>query len=167
MTYRNAHLIAKTTLALALLAAVLLGASGPAAAGQYDLADVPELMDDALRAKVEAAGIHTTAQLLEATATKKGRADLRKKTGQSAEIVEWWANFTDLLRVNGIGPKMAKLIQLAGVANIAALRKESPAVLLGKVTAANAKYRHTELLPQEHHLADWIGQAQKLPIIVH
>lgn len=160
------NFLARTTAALALAAAILFGAAAPAAAGQYDLADVPELMDDAVRAKVEAAGIHTTAQLLEATATKKGRAELRRKVGQSAEIVDWWANFTDLLRVNGIGPKMAKLIQLAGVANIAALQKESPAVLLAKVTAANAKYRFTELLPQEGHLRDWIGQAQKLPIVV-
>jgi predicted flap endonuclease-1-like 5' DNA nuclease len=152
---------------VAALATVFLAAGGrPAQAGQYELADVPELMDDAVRARVAAAGIQTTAQLLEATRTKAGRAKLGKETGQAADIVQWWANFTDLLRVNGIGPKMAKLIQMAGVANIAGLKKETAAGLLAKVTAANTKYRVTELLPQEHNLSDWIGQAQKLPVVV-
>jgi len=156
----------KVALALGLVAVLLLGAAAPAWAGQYALADVPELMDDAVRAKCEAAGIQTTEQLLDRTKTKAGRAELMKATGQAADIVQWWANFCDLLRVNGIGPKMAKLIQLAGIANIAGLKAETAPGLLAKVTAANTKYRVTELLPQEHHLSDWIGQAQKLPVVV-
>ena len=156
----------RTMTALWIGLALLLGPARSALAGQYDLVDVPQLMDDAVRAKAEALGITTTEQLLDAVKTKKGRTELGAKLEQSAEIVTWWANFTDLLRVNGIGPKMARLIQMAGVANIAGLQKETAAGLLAKVTAANAQYRVTDLLPQEYHLGDWIKQAQALPIVL-
>lgn len=154
------------SMTVAFTTVTLFGGARPAFAGHYSLEDVPQLMDAKVLAKLQAQGITTTLQLLDATSKKKGRAALVKKTGQPAKIVTWWANFTDLLRVDGVGPTMARLIQAAGVANIAALRGESAAGLLAKVTAANAKYRVTELLPSEGHLENWIAQAAKMAILV-
>jgi len=72
----------------------------------------------------------------------------------------------DLLRIKGVGAEMVLLLEAAGVKSTAELVKEDPAALTTAVTKANQTSKITEKLPTEPQLADWIGQAKKLPQVV-
>lgn len=150
----------------AIVLLVLAGFPAGAAAGHYDLVDVPELVSPELLPKLEKAGVSTTAQLLERTAELAARKKLARASGIPLRKLTAWAHFCDLLRIDGVGPIMARLFQAAKVMNVKMMSKQEPEDLLKRVTAANAKTRVTELLPGVEHLRAWIAQAKTLPVIV-
>ena len=53
-----------------------------------------------------------------------------------------------------------------GIKTTADLGKQQPAALMASVTTANQAKKITEKPPTEPQLADWIGQAQKLPQVL-
>jgi predicted flap endonuclease-1-like 5' DNA nuclease len=154
---RVAPLLMLSSLFLALLAA------GTAQASHYAVADVPRLITSAQVEKLHKAGIDTTEQLLDKAAKPKDRKALAKASGLPAPELTALARRCDLLRIKGVGSEMVLLLEAAGVKTTAELaRREAPG-LTTAVTAANAEKKITEKPPTEPQLADWIGQAQKLP----
>lgn len=151
-----------------LVAAVALFvlAPAPALAGHYELVDCPEITTHEENEKLAKAGIETTEQLLAAVTTAKARRKLRKKTRIAKKRLLWWADFCDLLRIDGVGPIMVRLLQATGIPNVAALAKETPEGLIPRVSATNKKYGITDPPPTIEHLKSWISQARALPIIV-
>ncbi len=53
--------------------------------------------------KLKSQGIRTTEALLEAARTVKGRKALAAKTGISEQQLLEWANFSDYMRIPGMG----------------------------------------------------------------
>ena len=144
---------------------VVAGAAGVARAGHYDLVDVEELVPAADRARLARVGITTTKALVEQLAAKKARKKAARRSGISYARLTAWTSFCDLLRIDGVGPTMARLMQAGGVPHLAAMGRQDPDDLLVRVTAANLAHQITALLPGREHLVGWIGQAQKLPVI--
>ena len=137
----------------------------PALASHYPIEVVP-FIEAAHKSKLEAQKIFDTEELLQALLTPKGRKLMARKTGIKSQVLFGYAQMCDLLRIRGVGPKMGKLLTLAGVATIARLRAEKPAPLLVKLSEANKKHGVSEIIPQEETLKDWIHQARNLDIIV-
>src|SRR5216683_1133841 len=65
--------------------------------------------------KLKSLGIRTTAGLLEATRTVKGRKTIAAKTGISEQQLLEWANFSDYMRIPGMGKAKVGLVRAAGV----------------------------------------------------
>jgi predicted flap endonuclease-1-like 5' DNA nuclease len=113
-------------------------------------------------AKLEAAGIKTEEQLLEAGATKKGREEIAEKTGISESLVLQWVNRADLARIKGIGGQFADLLEHAGVDSVPELAQRNAENLHAKMAEVNEAKNLTNRLPSASEVADWIEQAKAL-----
>lgn len=156
------NLLRSTAFALA-VATVLWAA--PSFAGHYELVDV-DFVTAGERDILGKQGIRTTIDLLDHVDKKAEREALAKATKIAADKIEAWSRICDLLRVEGVGPKMVMLLTLAGVPDVATLQKETPEGLLPRADAANSKYRITEKPPGLANFRAWIDSAKALPIIL-
>ena len=68
--------------------------------------------------KLKSLGIRTTEALLEAARTVKGRKALAAKTGISEQQLLEWANFSDYMRIPGMGKAKVGLVRAAGVTTV-------------------------------------------------
>src|SRR4030088_3697657 len=77
--------------------------------------------------KLKSLGIRTTEALLEAARTVKGRKALAAKSGISEQQLLEWANFSDYMRIPGIGKAKVGLVRAAGVTTVRELALRNPA----------------------------------------
>jgi len=66
-------------------------------------------------AKLAAANITTTDDLLDKCCTPAGRKDVAENTGVGESTILKWSNMADLMRVSGIGRQFSELLKAAGV----------------------------------------------------
>ncbi len=129
--------------------------------------DEVEGIGPAYAAKLQAAGVATTDELLDAGRAPGGRAKLAQSTGISPELVLEWVNHVDLMRLDGVGSEYADLLEAAGVDSPAELAQRNPANLaetIQEVVAARPSIvRRT---PSQSMIEGLIDQAKRLPKIV-
>jgi predicted flap endonuclease-1-like 5' DNA nuclease len=132
----------------------------------YKITDI-EGIGPAFGAKLEAAGVRNTDQLLEAASSAKGRKDLAAGTEISEALILKWVNHADLMRISGIGPQFAELLD-AGVDTVKELRHRNAANLAAKMTEINERKNLTNGSVSESQAAGWIEQAKSLePKVSH
>jgi len=129
----------------------------------YPITDI-EGIDGEAAATLKSAGIRSTARLLEAARTVKGRKALAAETGFSEKQLLCWANVADRMRIKGISREYAELLQAAGVDTVKELKYRNPLKLANAMAAANKKRKMVRLLPSEKRVCRWIESAQKLPL---
>ena len=108
--------------------------------------------------------IGSTATLLKAGATKKGRKELAKQTGIDDTLILKWTNMADLLRVKGVGEEYSELLEVAGVDTVKELKKRKPENLQKAMAEVNAK-RKKKLVRQVPGLSQvekWVAESKKL-----
>lgn len=152
-------------LRLAVAGALLLAASPMASASHYRL-PVDGLVTIDETEALKKAGIATTLDLLDAIAATAGRESVASKSGLTFARLTTLAAQVDLLRVNGLGPSMVRLLQAGGVRHARDLAKSAPGELRARLEAANGVHRIAPVLPSEGILEDWIRQAGGLKPIV-
>ena len=113
--------------------------------------------------KLKSLGIRTTVALLEAARTVKGRKALAAKTGISEQQLLEWANFSDYMRIPGMGKAKVGLVRAAGVTTVRELAYRNPARLAQSMRDANEKKKLLRILPSEKSVGDIIAKAKKLP----
>jgi hypothetical protein len=113
--------------------------------------------------KLKSQGIRTTDALLEAARTVKGRKELSAKTGISEQQLLEWANFSDHMRIPGMGKAKIGLIRAAGVATVRELALRNPARLAQSMKEANTRRKLVQVLPSEKSVGQLIERARKLP----
>lgn len=113
---------------------------------------------------LKAAGIRTTAKLLEAAKDAKGRKALAKKTGISEKKLLQWANMADRMRIKGIGGEYATLLRAVGVDTVRELKYRNPGKLAQAMKETNERRKLVRFLPSEKAVGKWIEQAKKLPL---
>ena len=112
--------------------------------------------------KLKSLGIRTTDALLEAARTVKGRKMLAAKTGISEQQLLEWANFSDYMRIPGMGRAKVRLVRAAGVTTVRELAHRNPARLAQNMKDANTKRKLVRVLPSEKSVEQLIEQARKL-----
>jgi predicted flap endonuclease-1-like 5' DNA nuclease len=112
--------------------------------------------------KLKPLGIRTTAGLLEATRTVKGRKALMAKTGISEQQLLEWANISDYMRIPGMGKAKAGLMRAAGVTTVRELALRNPSRLAQNMREVNIKRKLVRVLPSEKSVEQLIAQARKL-----
>ncbi len=85
---------------------------------------------------------------------------LAEKTEIDEEQLLRVANFIDRMRIKGVGPEYAELLEAAGVVTVRELRYRNPARLAEKM----AKAKLVRVLPSEQTVGRWIDHAKKLPV---
>jgi predicted RecB family nuclease len=113
--------------------------------------------------KLKSLGIRTTDALLEAARTVKGRKQLAAKTGISEQQLLEWANFSDHMRIPGMGRAKVELIRAAGVTTVRELGLRNPSRLAQSMKDANTKRKLVRAMPSEKSVERLIEQARKLP----
>jgi predicted flap endonuclease-1-like 5' DNA nuclease len=116
-----------------------------------------------LASKLKALGIRTTDGLLEATRTFKGRKALSAKTGISEQQLLEWANFSDYMRIPGMGKAKVGLVRAAGVTTVRELAHRNPSRLAQSMKEVNVRRKLVRVLPSEKSVEQLIAQARKLP----
>jgi len=114
--------------------------------------------------KLKKVGIRTTAKLLEAAKTAKGRKTLAARIGVDEKTILRWANLADRMRIKGVGEDYAKLLQAVGVDTVKELKYRNVAKLASAMRDANKKNKLVRLLPSERRVQRWIDHAKQLPL---
>lgn len=118
--------------------------------------------------KLRAAGIKTTADLLDQCGAKKGRAALAGATGISEKLVLTWTNHADLMRIKGVAGEFAELLEAAGVDTVKELARRNAENLAAKMAEVNEEKKLTRAVPSASQVAGWVGQAGTLdPCVSH
>ncbi len=114
-------------------------------------------------AKLAAAGVATTDDLLAKAGSVKGRADLEQATGIGHALVLQWVNHVDLMRLKGVGSEYSDLLEAAGVDSPAELSHRVAANLTAKLVEVNEAKQLVRRVPTEAMVTDWINEAASLP----
>ncbi len=117
-------------------------------------------------AKLHAAGIYTTDELLKAGATPHGRRDLSGKTGVPHEKILEWVNLSDLFRIKGIGEEYSDLLEEAGVDTVVELSHRNAANLHAKILEVNEAKKLVRRPPPMSSVEAWIEEAKSLPRVI-
>ena len=153
------------TLQIGAIAAALLFATA-AFASNYALEEIPQAIPAEAAAKLKAAGIATTFQLLEKASDPKTRHELARATKLPDKTLEAWVQMADVLRIKGVGPDVAHLLAACNVRTVAQLKSQDAAKLSDEIMKVNSKQHLSENPPSVEHLQAWIAQAQTLPIVL-
>lgn len=116
--------------------------------------------------KLQAAGLATTAALLQKGATPQGRKEIAEQTGISARLILEWVNHADLYRIKGVGSEYADLLEAAGVDTIPELAQRVPANLLNKLIEVNTQKQLVRRAPTAQQVESWVEQAKALPRMI-
>lgn len=116
--------------------------------------------------KLEKVGITTVAELLEKGKNVKGRKELVEKTGISGKRILTWVNHADLLRIEGLNPDWAELLEAAGVDTVVELALRNPANLEKKMKAVNNAKHLAPTVPSVEELKTFIAKAKSLPRVM-
>jgi Domain of unknown function (DUF4332) len=112
--------------------------------------------------KLKTLGIRTTDRLLEAARTVKGRKVLASKTGISEQQLLEWANFSDYMRIPGMGRAKVGLVRAAGVPTVRELALRNPSRLAQNMKEVNIRRKLVRVLPSEKSVEQLIAKARKL-----
>jgi len=145
--------------ALAFLGAVvLLAAARSAHASHYDLSSI-DLVAPAAVEVLSRLGIQTTEDLWKATRSARDVSKLARKLKVPRATVQEWAEVCDLLRLDGVGPKMARVFRLAGVRRLRDLAREDPERLTARIAEVNRREEILGKLPDVNAVRGWVDEA--------
>jgi len=122
------------------------------------------------RKALKAGGIKTTAGLLKAGATKKGRKAVAADSGCTEKQILGWVNRADLMRVRGVGEEYSDLLEASGVDTVKELRRRNAASLHAKMFEVNSAKRKPLVRrpPSAAEVERWVAHAKELdPIVTH
>ena len=133
----------------------------------YDIKEI-EGIGPSYAEKLVAAKIATTDDLLNLCGTPQGRKAVAEKTGLSESTLLKWSNLADLMRVSGVGPQFAELLEAAGVDTIKELRTRNAENLAEKMSEVQQAKKIAKVAPAAKVIAGWIDAAKKMePKIGH
>lgn len=116
--------------------------------------------------KLRKSRVRTTDSLLQQADTRKGRAEVSRRTGIPTADLLKWAQQADLMRINGIGSEYADLLAGAGVDTIRSLRRRNAANLMVAMSQVNTKRRLVQRLPTVEMVQGWIDEANAMEPLV-
>ena len=116
--------------------------------------------------KLVAVGITDTDILLEKCAKPAGRKALADETGISPKLILTWTNHADLIRINGIGPQFAELLEAAGVDTVKELKHRKPENLQPKLVEINEEKNLVGRVPALKEVERMIAEAAELPAVM-
>ena len=119
-------------------------------------------------AKLNAIGVATTERLLKVAAHAQGRKDLAEQAAIPEKLILEWVNLADLMRIKGLGPEYADLLEEAGVDTVRELRTRRPEALHLAARETNLRKRLVRRLPSLREIERWVAEAKRLkPLLTY
>ncbi|MBN1131996.1 MAG: DUF4332 domain-containing protein [Bacteroidales bacterium] len=115
-----------------------------------------------LAKKLAKAGIKTVEALLKEGASKAGRKKLAEVSDISEGQILEFVNMADLMRIKGVGPEFAELLEAAGVDTIKELRTRNAENLHQKLEEVNKAKKLTRRIPSLDMVKEFIKQANAI-----
>ncbi len=131
-------------------------------ASEYPLESVSFLSAQEVEA-LKSLSMKTTHDAGARLAGPKARVEISKKSKIAVERLSEIASYFDLMRVRGVGAKMAQLIHGSGVVDCVGLGRSVPDALLLKMRVLNQEKGIASKMPDVGTLGHWIDQAKSLP----
>ena len=125
----------------------------------YPIEDI-EGIGPAYGQKLATAKIKSTGHLLKQCATRAGRKSTAEATGLSESLLLKWTNLADMMRISGIGPQYAELLEAAGVDTVKELAQRKADNLAEKMAEVNKAKKLTRTVPAASMLMKWIDTAK-------
>ena len=125
-----------------------------------------EGIGEAYAAKLEAAGISSLENLLQAGCEKKGRKEISEKSGLTEKQILNWVNRADLSRIKGVSTQYADLLKFAGVDTVPELAQRKAENLQLKMAELNAEKNLVRKIPTTIQVEEWVAQAKELPRVI-
>ena len=120
--------------------------------------------------KLRQAGIAWVKTLLAEGGSSAGRKAIIENTGLDAGNILTWVNAADLLRIEGVTPDWAEMLEVAGVDTVKELRNRVPENLHKKLVetrAEKARQFHSDA-PDLEVVRGWINAAKTMePAVTH
>jgi predicted flap endonuclease-1-like 5' DNA nuclease len=113
--------------------------------------------------KLRQSGIRSVQALLQRARTRTERSAIAREVGASEKNVLDWVTRADLLRVPGIGPEYASLLENAGVETVPELANRNAGALYEAIVKANESNRLVRKTPARKQVKDWVSAARSLP----
>lgn len=131
----------------------------------YKIVDV-EGIGPVYAEKLTAAGVTNTDILLEKCASSKGRKELAEATGISDKLILTWTNHADLIRIKGVGPQFAELLEAAGVDTVKEFARRVAENLHAKMEEVNETKNLVGRVPTVGEIQKMIDEAKELPAVM-
>jgi predicted flap endonuclease-1-like 5' DNA nuclease len=113
--------------------------------------------------KLGLVGISTVEELLKRASTRTEREELALKTGIGGELILDWVNHADLMRITGVGPEFAEMLEKAGVDTILELAQRNAENLHVKLMEVNEKMNIANRTPGLPEVQKWVAEAKEIP----
>ena len=139
---------------------ILLGVSSLAWAGHYELTSIEWADPDTLSA-LASAGIETTEDLWKATRTPRDVARLARKTRVPVPRLQQWHRLCDLLFIDGVGPRVARVLTESGIRDRRTLSRQDPEALTRTIEQTNQRIGVLGKLPDVDSVRSWIEQSRR------
>ena len=133
-----------------------------ALAAHYFIQDLPDVIAVEYHKAILDTGVKHSGQLYDRITTKKRRAAFARKSGLAREQLVKWARFIDLMQLDGIGPKMVRLLNAAGVETLRDFKKSKAPALYKKIRLVNRGGRYSQVVPGKDVLKAWIKRARRI-----
>lgn len=122
----------------------------------------------AMGKKLRAAGIKTCESLLKNGGDKAGRRKIAADSGIDEKKILSWVNYSDLMRIKGVGSEYSELLEKAGVDTVKELAQRRADNLAEKMLAVNKTKKLVRRPPSEKEVTRWVAQAKTLkPAVTH
>jgi predicted flap endonuclease-1-like 5' DNA nuclease len=95
--------------------------------------------------------------------SNKELKDIAEKTDISLKLLDKWQEHADLMRIKGVGPEYADLLNQIGIDSVKEFAQRNPENTLERVEELDKKKPDViRRLPLLDEIKDWIAQAKKL-----
>jgi hypothetical protein len=142
--------------------AVALLVPAAARAGHYDLSSI-DIVDEATTDLLAKQKVFTTLALWEATRTPAKVKALSRKVAVPAARLRELHDLCDLLWIDGIGPKVARVLTAGGIPDRKALGRQQAEPLADLIRDVNRKAQILGKLPDADTTRAWIEHARDVP----
>lgn len=103
---------------------------------------------------------------MEKCAKPAGRKELAEKADISPKLILTWTNHADLMRIDGVGPQFAELLEAAGVDTVKEFKHRLAENLQPKLEEINAQKHLVGRVPALKEVEKMIAQAKELPAVL-
>jgi predicted flap endonuclease-1-like 5' DNA nuclease len=113
-------------------------------------------------ARLQAAGVSNSDELLARCSTDEGRRRLADSCAVSVGQLTTWMHQADLMRVSGIGSEFGQLLEVSGVESVEQLSARDPENVAHLLHRVNSERRLTRTAPSIKTVAKWIERARAM-----
>lgn len=123
----------------------------------YKMTDLKGI-DQYLTAKLKAAGIETTSEMMNAWLDPVRRAQVAASSGLSEEQFKRMVSLARMARMEGVGPRYAELLVTAGVIGTNSLSKHTPEALVKHLEEVSVAQHLSGPIPTIGEVGAWFEQ---------